>query len=255
MALRGLAVLSLFLVLSSTASPQPPPNIAISILDQEKQPVPGVLLHLKTGDVLVSSAETDLQGHAAFVSLKPSRYEITATRDGFEPVRRDLDLSGGESKSIELTVVPVVLREKVEVRGTVAPVELGASTPSELSARVAKELPSRPATVADALPLIPGVVREPGGGLVISAAAEHRSALIVNSADVTDPATGQFGLTVPIDSVETLSVYQAPFLAEFGRFTAGLVSVETRRGGDKWKWELNDPRPEFRIRSWELRGP
>src|SRR5204863_368621 len=67
-------------------------------------------------------------------------------------------------------------------------------------------------------------------------------------------ATGQFGLTVPIDSVESLNVYQTPFLAEFGRFTAGLVSVETRRGGEKWKWELNDPFPEFRIRSWHLRG-
>ena len=90
--------------------------------------------------------------------------------------------------------------------------------------------------------------------LVISASAEHRSALIVNSADVTDPATGQFGLTVPIDSVEAMNVYQAQYLAEYGRFTAGLVSVETRRGGDQWKWELNDPLPEFRIRSGHLRG-
>jgi hypothetical protein len=102
----------------------------------------------------------------------------------------------------------------------------------------------------------PGVVRSPGGGLVISAAGEHPSALIVNSADVTDPATGQFGLTVPIDSVETLNVYQAPFQAEYGRFTAGLVSVETRRGGDKWKWELNDPFPPAdlpnRFLAWGL---
>jgi hypothetical protein len=51
-----------------------------------------------------------------------------------------------------------------------------------------------------------------------------------------------------------MSLCQTPFLAEFGRFTAGLVSVETRRGGDKWKWELNDPFPEFRIRGWDLRG-
>jgi hypothetical protein len=73
----------------------------------------------------------------------------------------------------------------------------------------------------------PGVVRSPGGGLVISAAGEHPSALIVNSADVTDPAT-----------------------------TAGLVSVETRRGGDKWKWELNDPFPPAdlpnRFLAWGL---
>jgi hypothetical protein len=115
-------------------------------------------------------------------------------------------------------------------------------------------MPNRPATVADALPLVPGVVREPGGGLRISDSPEHRSALIVNSADVTDPATGQFGITVPMDSVQTLNVYQTAFLAEYGRFTAGLVSVETKRGGDKWKWELNDPFPEFRIRSWHMVG-
>ena len=115
-------------------------------------------------------------------------------------------------------------------------------------------MPNRPATVADALPLTPGVVREPGGALILSSSPENRSALIVNSADVTDPATGQFGLTVPIDSVDVLNVYQTAYLAEYGRFTAGLVSVETKRGGDKWKWEINDPLPEFRIRSYHLRG-
>ena len=76
----------------------------------------------------------------------------------------------------------------------------------------------------------------------------------MNSADVTDPATGQFGTTIPIDSVETLSVLQTPYLAEYGRFTSALVSVETRRGGDKWKAEVNDPLPDFRIRSYHLMG-
>jgi hypothetical protein len=115
-------------------------------------------------------------------------------------------------------------------------------------------LPQRPATVADVLPLVPGVVRSTTGSLQISGAGEHRGALIVNSADVTDPATGQFGLTVPVDVVENLSVYQTPFLAQYGQFTAGLVAVETRRGGDQWKWELNDPFPDFRIRSYHMHG-
>ena len=30
--------------------------------------------------------------------------------------------------------------------------------------------------------------------------------------------------------------------------------METRRGGEKWNWELNDPFPDFYIRSWHLRG-
>src|SRR6202142_3836140 len=136
----------------------------------------------------------------------------------------------------------------------VAPLGQGASAPNKLPALAAKELPSRPLTVAEAGPLLPGVVRVAGGGLVIAAGGEPHSALMVNSADVTDPATGQFGLTVPIDSVEALNFYQTPFLAEYGRFGTGLVSVETRRGGDKWKWELNDPFPDFRIRSYHMQG-
>src|SRR5262249_46437978 len=167
----------------------------------------------------------------------------------------EVDLTTGASATVEVTLVPALARkESVEVTATADAVEQGATAPVAIQPRIARELPDRPATVSDALPLSPGVVREPGGGLIISASAEHRSALIVNSADVTDPATGQFGLTVPIDSVEVLNVFQTPFLAEYGRFTAGLVTVETRRGGDQWKWELNDPLPEFRIRSYQLRG-
>lgn len=33
-----------------------------------------------------------------------------------------------------------------------------------------------------------------------------------------------------------------------------MVSAETRRGGDKWDFSLNDPLPEFRIRSAHLEG-
>src|SRR6266852_2344751 len=45
-----------------------------------------------------------------------------------------------------------------------------------------------------------------------------------------------------------------PYLAQYGRFMAGVVAAETRRGGDKWSFSLNDPLPEFRIRSGHLAG-
>lgn len=228
----------------------------MSVVDSANQPVPGVHVDLITGQTAVSSVVTDRNGHVRFTELKPAIYAIAAAKDGFETARKsDLDLSQSASVSIELTLVPALARQdSIEVKGTAAPVDQGGSAPSDLHIHTVKELPGRPETVSDALPLLPGVVRDPNGGLLLSAAGEHRSALIVNSADVTDPATGQFGLTVPIDSVETLNFYQTPFLAEYGRFSEGLVSVETRRGGDKWKWELNDPFPDFRIRSYHMQG-
>ena len=256
MSLRLIPVLAV-LACAGALSAQPPaePGIEVSVFDSKHQPVPGVRLELKIGEVTAGTAETDVAGQAAFRRLRPERYLISASKDGLEPVTREVDISSGVSAAIEITAVPALVhKESIEVKGTIAPVEQGATAPSQLNGQIAKEMPNRPATVADALPLISGVVREPGGGLIISASPEHRNALIVNSADVTDPATGQFGLTVPIDSVEVLNVYQTAYLAEYGRFSSGLVSVETKRGGEKWKWELNDPLPEFFIRSWHMRG-
>jgi hypothetical protein len=216
--------------------------IEVVVLDQSARPLRNVLVQLKMDADQLAIINTDATGHAVFVQLRAGRYEITAQLEGFELGRaHDLIVSQAGPISVELALIPrLSRRESLEVRGTATPLEGGAASPVGITAQTAKALPNRPATVADALPMIPGVVREPGGGLVISASPEHRTALIVNSADVTDPATGQFGLTVPVDSVEALNVYQTPYLGEFGKFTAGVVSVETRRGSDQWKWELND---------------
>jgi len=215
-----------------------------------------VRVALTLGHTGLSAAITDPGGHVRFIDLKPGRYDIAASKDGFESTHKnDLDLSESGAVSVELTLIPALARqESIEVKDTATPVEQGASAPNDLHVHTITEMPGRPATAADALPMLPGIVRDPSGALILSGAAEHRSALIVNSADVTDPATGQFGLTVPIDSVQSLSFYQTPYLAEYGRFSAGLVSVETRRGGEKWKWELNDPFPDFVIRSYHMRG-
>ena len=224
------------------------------ILDEQQRPLAAAEVQIQSGGLLVLKAQTDNKGLVHVDQIQPGRYELTVSREGYHPlVKRDLDLS--QAEVVELTLLTATPRhDRIDVSATSPAVAQDVSAPTQIASAAVRELPSRPATVSDALPMVPGVVRSPSGDLQISAAGEHRSALIVNSADVTDPATGQFGLTVPIDSVESVSVYQTPFLAEYGRFTAGLVSVETRRGGDKWKWEINDPFPDFSIRSYHLRG-
>ncbi len=244
-----------FLLLPLLGQPAPP-QLDVAVKDTEGQPVAGVSVKIESGERIIRSGSTDDQGHVSFLDLPVGSYKLTAAKAGYESLTAQrFELKTQAGLAIDLIMTSAIARsDSVEVRGTVMEVEENASVPNSLPAKAARELPSRPATVADALPLTPGVVREPGGALILSSSPENRSALIVNSADVTDPATGQFGTTIPIDSVEVLNVYQTAYLAEYGRFTAGLVSVETKRGGDKWKWELNDPLPEFRIRSYHMRG-
>ena len=68
------------------------------------------------------------------------------------------------------------------------------------------------------------------GEISIGGAAEQQSALIVNGLNAADPASGNFRLNLPVDSVEAVQLFQHPYTAEYGQFTGGLTSVETRRG-------------------------
>jgi hypothetical protein len=232
-----------------------PSNLVVIVLDQSKLPVPGARVEVKLGDRAIAAASTNETGHAEFAWCEAGRFAVSALKEGFESASiEDSEWKAGVGEALELTLKPAANRQSIEVHETVSLAELAAAPFATVPAELAKELPTRPSTVSDALPLIPGIARQPGGKLQLSGSGEHRSTMMVNSADVTDPATGGFGLTVPIDSVESINFYQASFLAEYGRYSAGLVSVETRRGGEEWKWELNDPLPEFNIRSWRLRG-
>jgi hypothetical protein len=225
--------------------------------DGAGNPVAGVFIQATVGQVVVAGARTNEQGEAELPNLEPGNYEISATKDGYETLKQEnVTLSSDQAIEIEFALIPKTGRkDSVDVVATPEnPVEQGASVPTTLEHPQIQKLPNKPSTVADVLPLIPGVVRTPDDEIRISGSSEHSSAFIVNSADVTEPATGRFGVSVPVDSVENLNVFKTPYLAQYGRFTAGVVSVETRRGGDQWGFEFNDPLPEFRFRSGHIVG-
>ena len=234
------------------------PSCKIKVVthDESNKPIPDVLVEITKQDASIASATSNGKGETEF-ALAPGTYDVTVNKAGFEPMSQtEVSVVAGSPLEIVFVVVPkVALKEAVDVNGASdKTIEKSSSTPTQLQRVTLKYTTDKPATVTDTLPLVPGVVRSPDGQIKISGTAEHRSALIVNAADVTDPATGQFGVTIPVDSVETINVFKTPYLAQYGRFTAGVVSVETRRGSDKWVFEFNDPLPIYRIRSRHLRG-
>jgi hypothetical protein len=253
--LGHIALCAFFCPLPSAAQGQS--AIQMMVYDEAGQPVSNVEAHLKSNGVDACAATTNEQGKFVFHGLAAGKYELTVSKDGFESLAQSVVVDPhGTTAEIEFTLIPKLARtDSVEVQASAGvEVEQTSTTATNVNPQEAKSLPYRPATVTDMLPLVPGVVRGSDGEIKIEGGGEHRSALVVNSTDVTDPTTGRFGVTVPVDSVESLDVYKTPFLAEYGRFTSGVVSVETRRGGEKWHFELNDPLPGVRIFSGRLRG-
>src|SRR5207248_7074053 len=63
--------------------------LTVLVLDQSKRAISGVVVQLKIGTNIVSSVITGEDGHAEFRQLTSDRYELTAAKEGFEPIHDD----------------------------------------------------------------------------------------------------------------------------------------------------------------------
>ena len=229
--------------------------VDIEIVDTQGGLMPGVEIVLMKGNQVLSRTKTGADGHTS-VRLSQGQYTLTIRQPGYTPTDRVIDTGSmlGPVLEVKVALVPQT-QETVTVEANDDEITSQSSSPGEsIKPREANETPLRPLTLTDALPLIPGIVLAPNGQTQIQGAGEMHSALIVDSVDSGDPATGRFGLSAPIDVVDSVHVLMSPYLAQYGRFTAGVITAETRSGGTKWHYDLNDPLPEFRIRSGHVRG-
>ncbi len=250
LALPSLALISLQQAKAQSCAGE----LRVLVRDSQDAPIFDATVQVSLDDVEVGVRQTPTSGLAEFAQAPCGALSVRTSRDGFEDTVVNVEVSGGSVAETTVALNPKIARASLDVTDTPPPVEQSSSQNYQLKPEDVKNLPSNPATVSDVLPLVPGVVRSPDGELKLDGSGEQRSSLVVNQSDVTDPATGKFGQTVPVDSIESVNVLNTPFLAQYGRFTQSVVAVETKRGADRWHTDLNDPFPDFRIRSYHMVG-
>src|SRR5437764_7541149 len=79
-------------------------TIAITVLDSVDRPAPGTRIDLRSNpsDVVLATVVTDIKGQASFSDLEPRPYDISFSKEGFQAIRREIDLSQGDSAAVEL---------------------------------------------------------------------------------------------------------------------------------------------------------
>jgi len=201
---------------------------------------------------------TGERGGFEFTGLVPGSYDLTCAALGYEPlVQKGIGVTEGESPFIQV-VLPREerVREKVEVKEQAPTLSLETAAPPEVAVTSGQlqTLPLAEKKFMAALPLVPGVIRTPDGKINIKGVTESQGMLLIDSAETVDPVTGSFSIDVPIDAVESVEVQKTAYQAQYGRFSGGLTSVQTKAPLNTWHWELNDFLPSPRIRSGHIVG-
>src|SRR5437588_3340648 len=238
-------------------------GLRLLVTDTQQRALAGAVCSLRgPGDNpgVALNATTDDQGLAAFpATLAPGNYKLRVESHGFETYNQnDVVIRDGAVTELEVSLTLASVNESVTVAAPAdqaTNVQAGASTAAGVLQRQSlQRLPLASARIDQALPLVPGVVRSSTGEISIEGATEQQSTLLVNGLNAADPASGNFRLNLPLDSVESVQVFQHPYTAEYGAFTGGVTAVETRRGQEHWHAEINDFLPDLRFKSGHLVG-
>jgi Carboxypeptidase regulatory-like domain len=228
---------------------------AVFILDDDggRSVIPSVKVSL-TGPTHLA-VQSDDQGNFSFDSVLPGEYTISAEAPGTAGMR-NVAVQAGTISEISLELKLVVVTQSTTVTATADQADPkdppGTNTVSESAI---KKMPNVDEHFQSLLPLVPGVVRGPNGLINMKGAHASENGSLVNSTDVTDPATGETAINIPIDVVSSVQVLSTPYDPEYGKFTGAVSNVETKPGDfDKFRLSAQNLLPRLRRLDGSIMG-
>ncbi|HTU48436.1 MAG TPA: TonB-dependent receptor [Bryobacteraceae bacterium] len=221
--------------------------------DGEHSLVPHATIHLEGPDT--RDTQSDEQGAYLFEPVAPGSYVVTATAPGLTGTVH-VELTPGAASLAPLAVSVNAVKSTTTVTASAEPAASEVSAQNvTINTSTVENAPNKNERFEDLLPLVPGVVRGPDGQLNLKGASSTQAGWLVNSANVTDPATGDKAMNLPIDVVSSVQVISNPYDPEYGRFTGAISNVETRTSNfDDFHFSIQNLFPRLRKRGGDIVG-
>ena len=246
--------------LGSAYAQTPPASVGGTVVDAAGQVLPGAAITLTSvpSDIsrranVIAVTVTDEIGQFDLVGLEPGTYSVTVELFGHaRAVHGPIQLHAGQPVDVRIELALASVSEVVTVDATT-----GAGQPiekDEIRSEFLRVFQLPTDRFQEALPLLPGVVRDPRGRLSFNGTRPSQSTLLVNGTNATDPVTGQFAFELPLSVVDTVEVHAVPYSAEFGRVSGAVTEVRTQAGDDTWDLNFGSLFPTPRFRGGTLMG-
>jgi len=218
------------------------------VADESGAALPAVTIiarNVRTG--FVRTVESGRTGTYRLSLLPLGRYELSAWAAGFATLKQGgLDLSGGQTLSLRLTLKIAAVAESVDVTAEAPAVNSTRSLlANTIDERSIESLPSNGRRFQDLVLLTPGTVAVGPGAVVsslglisISGQRGLNTTYAVDGADYGEPQLGGMRggdrsaviYTLSQEALQEIYVTNAGYSAEFGRSGGGVVNAITRSG-------------------------
>ncbi|MBZ5568262.1 MAG: TonB-dependent receptor [Acidobacteriia bacterium] len=234
--LRLCAIVGL-LLLAASASGQSS-SLRLTVTDENGIGVPGAVIQLQGPAAL--RCETDHAGRCSFRAPAGS-YRLAINKDGFYALSTDLRLPEVSHLDLNLAHVQEV-KESVDVVAStpqIDPTQI-ANTQS-LDSQEIIDIPY-PTTrdIREALPLIPGVVRDFSGQAHVAGGATCETLDTLDGFNIGHPVTGTLDLRFSSDAVREIDVQGSRYSTEFGQSSAGVIGFATGMGDDRVRFSATN---------------
>jgi len=214
--------------------------------------LPGVTVAvLGTSDQPIAQQVSDEDGRFALPDLPPARYRVRASLDGFQTLEKEAVVAAGGVVSLMLDLAIESVSEHVDVVARAPVFEAATLATSEEVKPAEVQLLAPGQGVQGSLRLTTGVIQLPGGNS-IDGGRPYQAAMQLGAATLIDPATNLARVSLPADALDSVAVLPNPYEVEFGRFASGLVEVQTKRAGDRWKTSMSTLDPSLRVKRFTV---
>jgi Carboxypeptidase regulatory-like domain/TonB-dependent Receptor Plug Domain len=252
---------SLLLALGAVA--QQTARIDVTVTDQNGSVLPGAVVTLLRDGRSVSAGQTDFSGKTNLTAAGGT-FVIQAEKKGFYTAKSDpLTVAPGQATSVQVRLQQYQqFSEEVEVLGQPSPIDVQETSSSrQVTGDEIIGIPY-PTTrdYRNVLPFIPGVIQDSGGQPHIAGGNTQQTDYYLDGFEISQPAGGLLIMRVSPDALRQINVETSRYSAQFGKGSAGLLSLDTLSGDNKFRFSAVDFIPTVQnvkglhFNNWTPRG-
>lgn len=233
------------------------------VVDDNEAPIASARVWAHKGQGAAVEVYTGPSGAFQLSLPEPGEYLVSVDSVGF--FRLEDRVVQVEKGGTEITLVLNPQREvfqSVQVGDSPSPID-PASTDLEqrLSGTEVNDVPySASHSLRNAMPLTPGVLEDPTGGLHFHGGAEYQTQYTLDGFDVSDPISGRYSTLLAVEGIRSLDLSAARESPQNGRGSAGTLAISTENGTDQYHFTATDfiPGPDLhgglRLGDWTPRA-